>query len=258
MDNRVETYKSHVLLTRQLMKPYSFKKGREGKVVNVLYLPELNIKQEKINDLDVEENYFHPFIEDFLDKQVESKFSNVIDKVRCFLFKRQDIKLTKNDLQIIRKFFQFSFVRSIEVYQSILDDSSLLKDVSGMSHNVLFGYIDGSDYIFDKKQVSFIVNETNNKHGFVCPHNVVYYFYNKNEKRYDLAITISSKLIVCLNIDIEDDNNVNIMSIYNDEYVDLLNKFAYITEKKHQCQYIIGNIEDLERLKKNIPSIKNL
>lgn len=256
MDNRADIYKSHVLLPKQLMKPYSIKQGKEGKVVNVLHLPELNITQEKINDLDAEEKYFHPVIEDFLDKQIESKFSNVIDKVRGFLFKKQDIKLTRNDLQIIRKFFQFTFARSKEVFQSILDGSVLLKHVSGITHSVLFGYVNGSDYIFDKKRVSFIVNETNNKHGFVCPHNVVYYFYNEDEKRHNLAITISSKLIVCLNIDIEDDKNVNIMSFHKDEDIDLINTATYITEKNHKSQYIIGNIEDLERLKQKIPLIK--
>ena len=69
MDINKKTYKSHILLVRQLVRPYQIK-TTDGKQVKYLDLKTESIQQIKVKDIDSEEKYFDEIMEDFLDKNI--------------------------------------------------------------------------------------------------------------------------------------------------------------------------------------------
>ncbi len=255
MDKNKDTYKSHVLLTRQLVRPYQIK-TLEGKQVKCLDLHTRDIKQIKIKDIDAEEKYFDEIMEEFLAKDIESPFANTILKLKTMLTKKETKGLVIKDLDIIRRFFQFSFLRNKEMYNGVIKESELVSLVSGFSHSVMLAFSKTTDDSFNSKKISIIHNISNSGYGFVCPHNVIYYFYNSFHKSYNLAITIDRNIILCLNLN-KESNHVDILELEKDFDIRAINCAAFLTEKNHSLKYVVGKENDLIRLIEDIKEIES-
>lgn len=244
MDIKKEKLKSHVLLTRQLLKSYHIDKV-EGKKVNVLNLDTMTIDILKVNEIDVLENYYYPSIERGLDRYIESPLGNVVDDIRNFIKNGSTKRLSNNSLNIIRRFFQFSILRNKEFFDKFLKTFDFSSFIPDMSHNMMLAFASVTDKDFIKKEISIVVNRTN-KH-FVCPHNVVYYFYNHNLKKFNLAITINKDLIFCMDLNSESDH-IRIFEVLEENLVQEINYYAYLTEKKSKEKYIVGCLNDLKEI----------
>lgn len=255
MDKSKETYKSHIVLVKQLIKPYHFK-TEEGKKVKFYNLQTKQIEQEKLKNIDVEDKYFDSIMEEFLDKNIESPFADTISKLEKMLDSNSTTELTIKDLDIIRRFFQFSLLRNKGMFKKVSNDSDFASLIQGFNHSVMLSFSPATNDYFKDKRISIIRNIANNGYGFVCPHNVIYYFKNPLYKEFDLAITINQKTILCLNIKHES-NHVDILELEDDLDIRALNFAAYSIEKNHNLKYVVGKESDLLRLVEDIKELEN-
>ena len=254
MDINKKTYKSHILLVRQLVRPYQIK-TTDGKQVKYLDLKTESIQQIKVKDIDSEEKYFDEIMEDFLDKNIESPFAETISKLERMLNNNSTKGLTIKDLDIIRRFFQFSLLRNKEMFKKIVNDATFASLLQGFNPSVMLAFSHSTDEYFKNKRITIIRNLTSNGYNFVCPHNVVYYFKNSFYKEFDLAISVNQKIIVCLNIK-QESNHVDILELEDDSDIRTLNCAAYLVEKNHGLKYVVGKEDDLKRLIEDIQEIE--
>jgi len=254
MDKNKKTYKSHIVLVKQLIKPYCFK-TQEGKQVKFYNVKTNQIEQDKLNSLDVETEYFDSTTEECLDKYVESPFADTVLKLEKMMDSNLTEGITLKDLDVIRRFFQFSILRNKEFFKKILNESAFSSLMQGFSPSIMLAFSNVTNSKFKNKRISIIRNITSKDYGFVCPHNVVYYFKNPFHKLFDLAITINTKTILCLNLEQECDY-IDIIELNNELDVRAINCAAYLVEKNHSVEYIVGKENDLKRLIDDIKEIE--
>lgn len=255
MDKNNNTYKSHIVLVRQLVRPYQIK-TTDGKQVKYLDLKTETIKQIKVKEIDAEEKYFDEIMEEFLNKNIETPFADTVLKLRKMLNEKETKGLITKDLNIIRRFFQFSFLRNKELFKKVLKESEFASLISGFSHSVMLAFSRATDEYFKNKKISIMHNITNSGYGFVCPHDVVYYFFNSFHKSYNLAITIDRNIIACLNLTKESDD-VDILKIENDFDIRAINCAAFLTERSHGVKYVVGKEDDLQRLIEDVKELES-
>lgn len=253
MDKNKDTYKSHIVLTQQLMRSYQIK-TENGKQVKYLDLKTNQIGQKKIKDVDAEEKYFDAYTEEFLNKKIETPFADVYFKIEKILTGKLENKITTKDLNIIRRFFQYTLLRSKETYSRIFKDSIFAPIIQNFSPSMALAFAPATNDMFDKKRISIIYNK-NKEYGFVCPHNVVYYFYSELHKSYNLAISINCRMIVCLNLE-QTTNHVDVLEMNDNINIRAINCAAYLVEKYHDSKYIVGKEEDLIRLQEDITTLE--
>lgn len=255
MDKNKNTYKSHIVLVRQLVRPYQIK-TTDGKQVKYLDLKTKTIKQIKVKDIDAEEKYFDETMEEFLNIGIETPFADTIRKLETMLSSKSTKGLNSKDLDVLRRFFQFSILRNKEMYEKILKESALLPLIQGFNPSVMLTFSHTTDDFFKNKRISIIRNNTQNDYGFVCPHNVVYYFWNPFYQELDIAISVNRKTILCLNI-MQENNRVDILELEDDLDVRAINCATFLTELNHGAQYIVGKEDDLKRLIEDIEGIES-
>lgn len=249
MDSSKKTYKSHIQLSKVLLRPYQERNsGDITYFVNYLDLKDLSLHRNKLNEIDCNEgNYFDENVEDFLGKEIEGKVRLVFDKVKNIINKKEvsSPKFTANDMDFIRSFFMYSFIRNKDFFTTLKAHSTFAPLIKNFSHSIIFGFTDSIEKFFFKKQIGFISNKTNI--NFVCPHNLIYYVFVENLKTYCLVIPINKELAVFIDLEHES-NQINVIEVLNCEHIRSLNYAAYLTERNHSNSFIVGKAKDLENL----------
>ena len=253
MDTNKKTYDSHVQISKFLLKPYRYK-TESGYMVDYWDLQDNLIKQAKYKKLNAEPMYFNPVIEMFLDKEIESRFAEVVDKIRkCVKADSKVFNFQKSEIEIIRNFFKFTYLRNKELFSAVKENSVLLSAVQGFSHSYMLGTASSSiDHFFKGKRLYILCN--NSKQSFVSPHNVLYYVFYRNINSFLTVLTISPKLAICLSMEETNEKGV-VVPIANEEIIKAFNRAAYLTEKNHTEPYLVGNGFELEELRKDCATL---
>ena len=253
MDTNKKTYDSHVQISKLLLKPYRYK-TESGYMVAYWDLQDNLIKQAKYKKLNAEPMYFNPIIEVFLDKEIESRFAEVVDKIRRLV--KSDSKVFNfktSEVEILRNFFKFTYLRNKELFRAVKENSELLSAVQGFTHSYMLGAAPSSiEHFFKGKRIYILCNKS--KRSFVSTHNVLYYIFYRNINSFLTVLTISPKLAICLSMEEINENGV-VVPIENEEIIKAFNRAAYLTEKNHTEPYLVGNGFELEELRKDCATL---
>ena len=249
MDSSKKTYKSHIQLSKVLLRPYQEKNTNDDTYyVNLLNLQDYTYQRKKLNEIDCDKGeYFNQAVEDFLAKEIESKINTEIDKAREAIDSSQNHsnRFTMTDIKFFRSLFKYYYIRNVDFYNIFLEKSITSRILPNITHSNLFGFDKSIDKFFADKKIGFIINKTSI--GFVCPHNVIYYVFSEIQNTFFLVITLKKELAIFIDIS-QSSNNIDVIEIYESENVYMLNLAAYYTEKNHTNPYIVGRKVELERL----------
>lgn len=120
--------KSHIQITKALLKNFSHKSfidGKpEGRKAFYLDLKDNQIKEEKINVLGTEEGYYSAEMENYLNKNVESKFGEIMKNALDYT--NGKIGQFPINSVIIKTFFLYSILRSNYIFNKVNNDRSKL------------------------------------------------------------------------------------------------------------------------------------
>ena len=260
VDIKKDTWKSHVLLPRQLLKPYAFKVQNKGKYVNILDLKSNEIKQEKINNLDAELKYYNKDTENYLDEKIENPFARTINTINnLFVKENNGIIFKRNDLINIRKFFQYSFLRNPEFYKQFcrkVTDKTNKSIPVNFNHSELLGLASILDKVFQDIRIFIILNEQNGENKFVTPRSVVFELDScialKTGQIITLfGITINPNVVLCIVPFQSKTDHVDVIKL-EDKDVQQINENIYSFElnRKNDVKYLVGKENDLLKLKK--------
>ncbi len=246
-----EVINSHILITRGLLKGFSFKES-DGEKVWYLDLKDNQIKKEKIKKLGTSQFYYDLNAEKTL-SSIENKFGNTIVKIRDFSNKKlNNIEIYYEDFKNIKEFFVYSIFRSEKNIKRI-NDKSLTAVLQEISPNFIIDFIKyrGSN-VFKNFKPNLIINKSNAE--FVIPRNVIYEARNSSEKHCFLVLPITKKVAITMLH--KDDYSKYVMagdlwylSIDDEKSIYKLNEFALVNEKNENNQFIVGGEVELQRLK---------
>lgn len=253
---------SHIQITQAILKGFAHR-SEDGYKVFYLDLSDNNIKEEKINKLGTELNYYDADVEKFLNDEVENKIGELIKQMKDFE-KGKYVKFifTPEIHVIIRRFFKYSFIRSTKIVK-IANKKSELASVLGLcTTNNIIKFVDDSilDPFYNSYDSDIIINSS--KVEFVAPRNCFYSIHTEGKfAKYVLPISpkigfilIRKSELNCVYIN----GQHHYMNITDDEIARGFNKNALLSELEFNNDFIVANNKtELIELKKFIDETKN-
>ena len=245
---------SHIQITKGILKGFAFKTD-DGFKVHYLDMKDLEIKKEKIKLLGSEKFYYNESNEKYL-AGIETKFGEVATKIKNFeKNKIKHITLNKNDIQDIKNFFEYTFIRSEKVLQEINKYSVTSKIIGNLNHNFLIDMTKENKRIlsyFNEFRINIMINKTSA--NFVVPRSVYYILKKANNKREMYIMPLNKKVAIAMIYKEDfpkfiDNGNLYYLSINDKNSILNLNEMAVRFEKKSNNQFVVGELEELIRLK---------
>ncbi|MCK4812556.1 MAG: DUF4238 domain-containing protein [Candidatus Marinimicrobia bacterium] len=242
---------SHVQIPKSILRNFAYKSKKDGYVVDYLDLHNNSIKTERIKKLDTIENYYSKDCEDFLSTTIEGPFGEISKKIREFGKGKIDpLTLSEREKHAILDFFNFTLKRS-KIALEEANKASLTSAISPITQEEILML--SRARFFKEYFVNIIVNRT--EIDFVIPRNC---FYDKKakspEKRhYILPFAHKVAIILLPNEESKDYDSENKHRDYfyidNENIMKKLNEFALHTEVGTNNEFVVGNINELNRLK---------
>lgn len=248
---------SHIQITQGILKGFAFK-SQDGFKVHYLDLNGLRIKEEKIKILGSENFYFNESNEKYL-SDIEGKFGEVAAKIKAFAKgKKENLFLTESDCRNIKMFFEYSFIRSEKNLKDINKYSVATKIIGSMTHDDLIDLTKLDKSVlsyFNEFKINIILNKTSR--NFVVPRCVYYAFKKEKYSREMYVLPLNNKTgIIMIHKDdyhnFEDAQGTQYLSIKDEKSILNLNEIALNFEKNENNQFIVGELEELNRLKELI------
>ena len=245
---------SHIQITKGILKGFAFKTD-DGFKVHYLDMKDLEIKKEKIKLLGSEKFYYNESNEKYL-AGIETKFGEVATKIKNFeKNKIKHITLNKNDIQDIKNFFEYTFIRSEKVLQEINKYSITSKIIGNLNHNFLIDMTKENKRIlsyFNEFRINIMINKTSA--NFVVPRSVYYILKKANNKREMYIMPLNKKVAIAMIYKEDfpkfiDNGNLYYLSINDESSILNLNEMAVRFEKSSNNQFVVGEINELIRLR---------
>lgn len=232
---------SHIALTKKQLEYFSF---REGSFVNVysLNLISNEIKKEKIKYANTQEGYYHNSTESRMNREVEDKFHKLIKKITKNLNTDDQVKLFKNDIDVIKKFLNLSLYRNKTNIDLINEESITSKILGNVDHDFIIDMFLNGHYgdLYEGLTPLLLLNKTDN--DLVITSSSLYgagpYYKNGDKNRFTIIFPISPKIAFYLVDDI-DLNYLKISTFYplmtleKNEMVSLYNRYALYYENQN-------------------------
>lgn len=248
--------KSHIQMPKSIMKSFSHK--GDGRQVYYLDLKDNSIKVEKINTLGTALGYYSEETENHLADEVETPLGNLTKKARDFSNNKiSKIEIGFDDETIIKKYIQYSLVRSKKVLDIMNRESKLSFLWNGYRTEHIFKYTNlPNDFdFFEDYRVTILSNLT--KSNWVCPRNC-FISGIVDGKKTKYIIPVNEKIAFLL-IDknefelMKKASNASYYAVCDVELVENYNMRAYYEEKHFNNSFLISKDEEtLIRLLENI------
>lgn len=248
------TKNSHIQITQGILRGFSHKTS-EGNKVFYLDLNDFKIKEEKIRILGSKEFYYNEQNERYL-SVIEKNFGEATAKIKMFgKGTKEKITLDQSDCKNIKRFFNYTFVRSEKNLDEVNRYSVASKILGNMKHDELIELVKSDEkslsYFKDFK-INVIINKTSKE--FITLRSV-YYLLKKHEYNREMYIMpLNGKVAIAMihNDDYhkyENKEGVFYLSINDENSVQKMNEIALRYEQKQNDEFIVGNMNELKRLK---------
>lgn len=245
---------SHIQITKGILKGFAFKTD-DGFKVHYLDMKDLEIKEAKIKLLGSKKFYYNESNEKYLGG-IETKFGEVATKIKNFeKNKIKHITLNKNDLQDIKNFFEYTFIRSEKVLQEVNKYSVVSKIIGDINHNLLIDMTKENKKVlsyFNEFKINIIINKTTA--NFVVPRSVYYVLKKASNKREMYIMPLNKKVAIAMLYKEDfpkfiDNGNLYYLSINDESSILNLNEMAVKYEKNSNNQFVVGELDELIRLR---------
>jgi len=248
--------KSHIQITRALLKNFSHKSfinGKpEGRKAFYLDLKDNQIKEEKINILGTEEGYYSAEMENYLSKNVESKFGVIMRN--AFDYTNGKIERFTIDSVIIKTFFLYSILRSNYIFNKVNNDRSALAKLllPPISHEEILLHPEAAEGAFSDYFANIFFNDSTT--DLVIPKNCVYQVaYKSGNACAFLPITPKIAFILMQNNDNDEMFHGDSMLAANtseESLINIFNEKALEYEQNWSNKFIVASRTiELEYLK---------
>ncbi len=242
---------SHVQIPKSILRNFAYKSKKDGYVVDYLDLHNNSIKTERIKKLDTIENYYSKDCEDFLSTTIEGPFGEISKKIREFAKGKTDKLIpTEEETRAIYDFFEFTLKRSKFLLVEA-NKTSLTSVISPITQEEII--MVSKARFFKDYFVNIIKNKT--KIDFVIPRNCIYVKKAKSKEKRHFILPFFPKVAIILMPNDEKkefdsaNNHRDHFHIDDENSVKILNEFALHTEVGTNNEFIVGNINELNRLK---------
>ena len=245
---------SHIQITKGILKGFAFK-TEDGFKVHYLDMKDLEIKEEKIKLLGSKKFYYNDKNEKYLGG-IETKFGEVATKIKNFeKNKIKHITLNKNDIQDIKNLYEYTFIRSEKELQKINKYYVKSKIIGNLNHNFLIDMTKENKRIlsyFNEFRINIMINKTSA--NFVVPRSVYYILKKANNKREMYIMPLNKKVAIAMIYKEDftkfiDNGNLYYLSINDESSILNLNEMAVRFEKSSNNQFVVGEINELIRLR---------
>jgi hypothetical protein len=245
---------SHIQITKSLLGGFSHN-SNEGRKVFYFDIQDKKIKEEKISKLGTEKGYYSGELEEYLNKNIESKIGDVAKRFKEFGKQKDgDLIITSEDNVNIKRFFLYSLIRSSLIVRHANKASIIAPLLGGYKANDVIPFIINNkiDDPFENYFTNILLNESSVE--FVIPRNCIYSLItHENPTRYILPINPKVAFILMHEKEIADFNcgdKSYYLKIDSDDLVKDFNKRALFDEIQFNNQFVVAKrkreLEDLQ------------
>ena len=250
---------NHIQIPASILKEFSTVEHTQNirgfyEKCNMIYRMNMNgeIDYVDINDCNVQIGFYTQEKEDEL-QRIESAFGEIKKRIKSASKTNSDnVRITKEEYQIIKSFFMLSLSRSEEYIKNI-KKQILLKDfISGNLNEMIMEQVEGYD-IFQNYLPNLI--EIKGDANFVLPQK---YWYSFDIKSVSFGVMpITPKIAIILTYDKTNEEDVFSYTRYLHSRVDDMNKIAIQQEYKDNHRAIYAkNKADLEKYVQYLKELK--
>ena len=181
---------SHIQIPNCILKQF---RSPKSKTVYYLDLNELRIRSCSSRLLGAEYGYYSKEIEDYLNKEIESPISKLVEEINEFVKKRkQKIVITDEQENTVKKYMTASMARSQLCLNSFMKASfsaALFDPQANHDSVVRLSTLQngGISPVIKNHEVHLIVNKSDR--SFVVPRNCFYSYERKNRTCYALPVS---------------------------------------------------------------------
>jgi len=251
-----EVINSHVQLSKFLMKPFSHK-TQDGRKVFYLDFKDCSIHEEKIKILGTKPKYYYPSTEDFLAKEVESKVGEIFTLFKETAKNKNSFQITLENDDRIKTVFSYAFLRSDGVKKETINKGVYLQFLPEKDQTeLIINHPTPALKIFKDTFSNILINDSSV--DFVLPHNCFYSVSSINKTNQDKfqfwCMPISPRCCALLIPNIHKNKFINNdsfigLSISDDNRIRDFNNCALSSENTYSKNFVIGDINELNRLK---------
>ncbi|MDD3041067.1 DUF4238 domain-containing protein [Bacteroides sp.] len=245
--------KSHTQIPKFLLKGFSHK-TKDGQKVFYLDLDDLLVKEGKINQLGTVVGFYNKEIEDFLNKNVERPFADLLVEFNEYAKeKRKPLTISRKDNDIIRRFMRYCLLRSDYFLAQVNTQSKLSFLVGGYTHNDVLAHVDffSSNDFLENYNATILINHSDIE--FVTLKNC-YISAMVEGKQPKYIIPINRKIAIMLisnseNIGVKDTYEITPHIVVSDDVMKSINARALFNEIQYSGKFLVCSREkELEEL----------
>lgn len=252
--------KSHVQMPKGLMKAFSHR-TENGRCVYYLDLKDMEIKEEKINELGTIKGLYDPTSEAILDRLYESPFFEAILNVKKFTDgKLETLSFNQREEEALINFLKISIMRSNATRQKAEKTSlvaSIFPDVYKAALIPTMHLVMDEIPLLNGYHINILINKS--KLRLVAPRNCVAFSFKDNILYYTLPLSPQVAILYqpdeLYRLSFDDKGNLcyALAEEGDEEIIQSINLAAGINEKDFNNEFLIGaGREELEILKRDL------
>lgn len=252
--------KSHVQMPKGLMKAFSHR-TENGRCVYYLDLKDMEIKEEKINELGTKKGLYNPMSEAILDRFYESPFFEAIQNVKKFTEgKQENLSFNQQEKEALLNFLKISIMRSNATRQKAEETSFVASIFPNAYRAVLIPtmhLVMNEISFLDGYHISILINRSRLR--LVAPRNCVSFSFKDDILYY--VLPLSPQVAILYQPDelyrllFDENGNLcySLAEVGDEEFIQSINLVAGINEKDFNNEFLIGaGREELEILKSDL------
>lgn len=256
MDKKIKgSINSHIQLPKSVLKGFSFKEKslndrKKPESKSYIYCMDMNGKISKVDikDANTEFGYYEDCVETIF-SDIESRWGEIrkgiIESLKNKEWDRVVLKLPKDTLDVIKKYFALCVIRSENLAKEVQRKSVFMSFLENSPANtVVYTYMQEPeivDKLVENKDFSVMIAP---QERLVLPQSGFYAV--KKDSNFDIMIPISPQYVINLTHDnVYDENKNRVFYKMQESDLEQLNKHAIMFEVRHNQRAIYSRDESI-------------